>query len=172
MALLGILPAAGYLVYGIFIRGDLGSQFSGRFIPALLLSPVNYLQWMTKASLAAGGIFIMLGLLGFFLVKDKRLRNFMFGLWGAYLLYGLFFDYHIATHDYYHLPLIPIVAVSLSSVGGLVLRAFNGVHHPSLSAKRSVCHPALWLILCRVECPQSDEGRGSSSRSHHVGRDR
>ena len=117
MALIGILPATGYLVYGIFIRGDLGSQFSGRFIPALLLSPINYLQWMTKASLAAGGLFIMLALLSFFLVKDKRLRSFMFGLWGAYLLYGLFFDYHVATHDYYHLPLIPIVAVSLGLLG-------------------------------------------------------
>jgi hypothetical protein len=117
MALLGILPAAAYLVYGIFIRGDLGSQFSGRFIPALLLSPINYLQWMTKASLAGGGLFIMLALLAFFLVKEKRLRRFMFGLWTAYLLYGLFFNYHVATHDYYHLPLIPIVAVSLSPLG-------------------------------------------------------
>jgi len=117
VALIGILPAAAYLVYGIFIRGDLGSQFGGRFIPALLLSPINYLQWMTKASLAAGGIFIMLGLLAFFLGKDNRLRSFMFGLWGAYLLYGLFFDYHVATHDYYHLPLIPIVAISLGPLG-------------------------------------------------------
>jgi hypothetical protein len=117
MALLGILPAAAYLVYGIFVRGDLASQFSGRFIPALLVSPVNYLQWETKASLAAGGIFIMLGLLGFFFVKDSKLRNFMFGLWSGYLLYGMFFNYHVATHDYYHLPLIPIVAVSLSALG-------------------------------------------------------
>jgi len=59
----------------------------------------------------------MLGLLGFFLSKDKRLRSFMFGLWGAYLVYALFFDYHVATHDYYHLPLIPIVALSLSPLG-------------------------------------------------------
>ena len=117
MALIGILPAAAYLIYGIFIRGDLGSQFSGRFIPALLLSPINYLQWMNKASLAAGGLFIMLALLSFFLVKDKRLQSFIFGLWGAYLLYALFFDYHVATHDYYHLPLIPIVAVSLGLLG-------------------------------------------------------
>jgi hypothetical protein len=29
----------------------------------------------------------------------------------------LVFDYHIATHDYYHLPLIPIVAVSLAPMG-------------------------------------------------------
>jgi hypothetical protein len=41
----------------------------------------------------------------------------MVGLWGAYLLYSLFFDYHSATHDYYQLPLIPIVALSLSPIG-------------------------------------------------------
>jgi len=117
MGILGALPALIYLVYGIFLRGGLGSQFSGRFIPALLLNPINYLQWMTKADMAAGGLFIMLALLGFLFSNDKRLRNFMFGLWGAYILYGLFFDYHIGTHDYYHLPFIPIVAVSLSPLG-------------------------------------------------------
>ena len=117
MALLGALPTSAYLVYGIFIRDYLGQQFSGRFIPALLLSPLNYLQWATKASLAAGGIFIMLGLLGFFFTKDQRLRIFLYGLWAVYVLYGLFFDYHVATHDYYHLPLIPIVAASLAPFG-------------------------------------------------------
>src|SRR6266498_3045935 len=117
IALLGALPAAAYLVYGIFIRGDLGKEFSGRFIPALLLNPYNYLEWETEASLAAGGIFIMLGLLGFFLAKDQRVRSFLYSLWGAYILYGLFFDYHIATHSYYHLPFIPIVAVSLAPFG-------------------------------------------------------
>ena len=114
---IGVLPALTYLIYGIFIGGYLGGQFSGRFIPELLLSPVNYLQWATKAYLAAGGLFIMLGLLGFFFVKDGRLRSLMTGLWIAYLIYGLFFNYHVATHDYYHLPLIPIVALSLSPVG-------------------------------------------------------
>jgi hypothetical protein len=95
----------------------LGSQFSGRFFPALLISPLNYLQWATKVNLAAGGLFIMLGLLSFFLVKQKQMLGLMVGLWGAYLLYGLFFDYHVATHDYYHLPFIPIVALSLAPLG-------------------------------------------------------
>lgn len=118
MAIIGALPALIYLVYGIFIRGTLGGQFVGRFIPALLFSPLNYLQWMTKADLAAGGIFIMLALLGFILTTDVHLRNLMAGLWISYFVYGLFFNYHIATHDYYHLPFIPIVAVSLSPLGG------------------------------------------------------
>ena len=117
MTFLGVLPASIYLIYGFFIRGGLGDQFSGRFIPSLLLSPFNYLQWMTKANMATGGIFIMLGLLGFVFTSDKTLRGFMAGLWIAYISYGLFFDYHIATHDYYQLPLIPIVAVSLSPIG-------------------------------------------------------
>jgi dolichyl-phosphate-mannose-protein mannosyltransferase len=117
LAIVGAIPALIYLIYGIFIRGDLASQFSGRFVPALLLSPYNYLQWETKANMAVGGIFIMLGLLGFFLIKDRRLRIFLYGLWASYILFGLFFDYHIATHDYYHMPFIPIVGLSLAPLG-------------------------------------------------------
>jgi hypothetical protein len=116
LALIGALPASIYLAYGLF-RSDLASQFKGRFVPALLLNPFNYLQWEVKASMAAGGFFIMLGLLGLFLIKDRRMRIFLYGVWGAYLLYGLFFDYHIATHDYYHLPFIPIVGLSLAPLG-------------------------------------------------------
>ncbi|HEY3475934.1 MAG TPA: glycosyltransferase family 39 protein [Anaerolineales bacterium] len=117
IALLGAVPASFYLLDGIFTPGDLASLFSGRFMPALLISPINYLQWEVKASLAAGGLFIMLGLLGLFLTKDTWLRSFLFGLWGSYVLYGLFFNYHIATHDYYHLPFLPIVGLSLAPLG-------------------------------------------------------
>ena len=121
MAILGIIPSLAYLYYGIVVRGSLGGQFEGRFFPALLISPLNYLQWATKVNLAAGGLFIMLGLLSFFLVKDKQLQGLMIGLWGGYLLYGMFFDYHVATHDYYHLPFIPIVALSLGPLAGWVV---------------------------------------------------
>jgi len=117
MALLGSVPALTYMLYGIFIRGDLAGQFQGRFIPALLVSPYNYLAWETNANMAAGGIFIMFGLLGFFLTKDQRLRILFAGLWSAYLFFGLLSNYHIATHDYYHLPLIPIVGLSLAPLG-------------------------------------------------------
>lgn len=116
MAVLGILPAAGYLFYGIVLNGFLGQQFGGRFIPALLLSPLNYVQWATKANMAAGGMAIMLGLLSPFFVRERRTRFFIYSLWIAYILFGLFFDYHVATHDYYHLPLIPIVAVSIAPI--------------------------------------------------------
>ena len=126
IALIGALPASIYLVYGIFIRGDLASQFKGRFIPALLFNPFSYLQWEVKMSMAAGGIFVMLGLLSLVLIKDRSLRTFLYGLWGSYILFGLFFNYHIATHDYYHLPFISIVGLSLAPLGNWLFTHLSG----------------------------------------------
>jgi len=46
------------------------------------------------------------------------MQGLMIGLWGSYFLYGMFFDYHVATHDYYQLPFIPIVALALGPLAG------------------------------------------------------
>ncbi len=122
IAALGLLPGAAYIFYGVVLHGFLGRQFGGRFIPALLLSPYNYVQWAMMASMAAGALAIMLALLGLLFVQVRSLRFFLFGLWIAYILFGVFFDYHVATHDYYHLPLIPIIAISLAPLADWLLR--------------------------------------------------
>lgn len=117
MGVLGVLPGAGWIVYGKLVLGLFGGDLSGRFIPALLGNLVFYLQWQAKGTAVAGGIGIMLGLLGLFIVRERVVRAFLFGIWGAYLVFGLYFNYHISTHDYYSLPLIAIVAVSLAPLG-------------------------------------------------------
>ncbi len=127
MSALGILPAGIYIFYGVVLHGFLGRQFSGRFIPSLLLSPANYIQWASLANIAAGGVAIMFGFLGILFAQDRTLRAFLLGLWGAYVVFGLFFDYHVATHDYYHLPLIPLVAVSMAPVADVFLSHLNGL---------------------------------------------
>lgn len=113
MALLGILPGAAYFIYGVFIAGYLGQQFSGRFIPSLFLNPSYYIGWLNMLNLVAGGLVLMLSLFGLFFFDKEKLR-FMFGLWAGYFIFGLYFNYHISTHDYYSLPLIPILALSLA----------------------------------------------------------
>lgn len=64
-------------------------------------------------NIVIGGIALMLGLLGLFFVEDEK-RRFLLGLWAGYALFGMYFNYHISSHDYYSLPLIPIVALSLA----------------------------------------------------------
>jgi hypothetical protein len=119
MALLGILPGAGYLIYGIFVAGYLGQQFSGRFIPSLFLSPSYYIGWLNMLNLVIGGFTLMLALLGLFFFDDKK-RRFLLGLWAGYALFGFYFNFHIHTHDYYSLPLIPIVALSIAALADFI----------------------------------------------------
>jgi len=113
MALLGILPGAAYVVYGVWIAGFLGQQFGGRFIPAYFLNPSYYFGWIGMLNLVIGGMALMLGLLGLFFF-EKEGRRFALALWAGYVFFGLYFNYHIASHDYYSLPLIPIAALSLA----------------------------------------------------------
>ncbi len=117
LAVLGVFPGAGWILYGKFVLGLFGGDMSGRFIPSLLASPLFYIQWQTKAAAVVGGIGIMLGLLGLLIVRERAVRAFLLGIWGAYLVFSLYFNYHISTHDYYSLPLIAIVAVSLAPLG-------------------------------------------------------
>jgi hypothetical protein len=115
LGVLGVLPGAAYVVYGVFIAGYLGQQFGGRFIPALFLSPSYYLGWLGMLNDVIGSVTLMLALLGLLFFTDEKQR-FMTALWAGYLFFGLYFNYHISSHDYYSLPLIPIVALSLASL--------------------------------------------------------
>jgi hypothetical protein len=151
IAALGILPGAGYIFYGVVLHGFLGRQFGGRFIPALLLSPYNYVQWAMMASTAAGALAIMLALLGLLFVQSRVVRFFLLGLWIAYLIFGLFFDYHVATHDYYHLPLIPIVAVSLAPLADWLLRRLYDVTEGRVARVAAVAFLLVGLLITAWE---------------------
>lgn len=113
MAILGIIPGAAYLIYGIFFTDYLSDQFGGRFIPTLFLSPSYYVGWLNMLNLVIGGMILTFALLGLFFYDDKK-RRFMLSLWLGYLTFGFYFNFHISTHDYYSLPLIPIVALSIA----------------------------------------------------------
>jgi hypothetical protein len=118
MTVLGILPGASWLVYGVYVTDFLRTKFEGRFIPALLVIPSFYLGWMSMLNIVLGSALIALALLGLFFYRQ---RIFITSLWMAYLVYGIFFDYHISTHDYYSLMIVPIAALSLAPFADLIL---------------------------------------------------
>lgn len=119
---LTVLPVIAYHFYGIYVLGTLGSQFEGRFFPEMWRDPAFYIGWFDFASDFVGFAPFFLGLLGTLLFASVPLRAFAIGLWASYLAYGLTFPYHITSHSYYHLPFIPIIAISLAPVGALLFR--------------------------------------------------
>jgi 4-amino-4-deoxy-L-arabinose transferase-like glycosyltransferase len=122
MALLTILPGAAYVTYGVLIAGYLGAEFGGRFFPQLLVDPFFYLRWEGKVALILGHLGLALSVLGLFFLRMRQHRVFVIALWIGYAVFGVIFNYHIASHDYYSLPLIPIAALSLGALGGVTLR--------------------------------------------------
>jgi hypothetical protein len=115
IACLSLLPVLTYTLYGLYALG-LSSQFDGRFFPELLKDPAHYIRWGNEVISIVGFSGLFVGLLGINLFREPYQRGFVAGIWGGYLLYGLFFPYHFLTHNYYHLPLIPLVAISLAPV--------------------------------------------------------
>jgi 4-amino-4-deoxy-L-arabinose transferase-like glycosyltransferase len=147
MSVLGILPGAAYFIYGVWIAGYLGQQFSGRFVPAFLLNPSYYLGWLNMLNLVVGGMALALGLIGlFFFEKEKR--RFLFGLWAGYFLFGIYFNFHISSHDYYSLPLIPILALSLIPLAELFFSKLAQVTPTRVSRIPAYC--VLFLGLFAV----------------------
>jgi len=111
-----LMPTAVYYTYGLFIGQFLKTQAQMSFMPSLLLKSDFWNGWLMLISHVLGYTMLLLALLGGVMFRSGLPRALVIGLWIGYFLYGLIFTYHIHTHDYYHLPLIPIVALSLAPV--------------------------------------------------------
>lgn len=115
LAALSILPVAVYTVLGYFGPQDLNSQFAFRFFPQLWTQPAFYLRWKGQIEGFIGFGAFVVAFAGIFVAR-RRAMAFLAGLWTGYFAYGMTFAYHITSHDYYQLMLIPIVALSLAPV--------------------------------------------------------
>ncbi len=119
IAILALLPTALYFFYGIVLDGFLAQQFGGRFFPAMLIQPSFYLRWGLKLDAVVGSLLIALSIVGTLLFPKKK-NGVLHGLWLGYILYGLYFNYHFSTHDYYQIPFIIIAALSIAPLGEII----------------------------------------------------
>jgi Dolichyl-phosphate-mannose-protein mannosyltransferase len=111
-----LLPVALYYLYGAVIRGFLQGQAQGKFVPQYLLETYFWAGWLEQIGSMVGYVPLMGAVFGVLLLRPGSPRALMAGLWGGYFLFGLVFTYHIHTHGYYSLQLIPVVALSLGPV--------------------------------------------------------
>jgi hypothetical protein len=114
MVALLLAPTAAYYLS----RGARSSEYFSNWTVALshlLLEPWFYARWLNALQKLMGILPLLLSLVGL-LVAKPRARALLLGLWIGYIAYGLFLPYQMTSHSYYHLQLIPIVALSLAPV--------------------------------------------------------
>ncbi len=136
------------VVYFLMPRNAVGGDFLQVWTLRMvrqLLSPHIYGGWLQQLNAAFGGGFLLVALLGVAL-GNARLRTLSAGWGAAYVAYGLLVPFHIATHSYYQLPLLPLVALGLAAA----VRALR----PSVAAAPKLWQAALALgLLAAVVYP-------------------
>lgn len=140
---ISIMPAFLYYSYGTFVQGgdaQLHAQIT--FLPHLYLHAYFWKDWLVMIGQVTGYIAFVSALIGLFLSRGL-LRVVLTGLWGGYLLFGLIFTYHIHTHSYYQLQLIPVVALSLIPVAVGIKERFSSL----LSSKKHIYYLVGLLVL-------------------------
>ena len=121
MGLLMILPSALYYLVAI-------PQSSAEYVNAwtifaewtTIFSPSFYIRWMIFLENNFGLTLVFLGLLGAFLARPFD-RALLLALWLGYFLHGVYFTRQTPTHDYYHIMLMPLVALSLAPLAQLLV---------------------------------------------------
>jgi hypothetical protein len=119
MAIILTVPS---VVYYLFSLGDGSTNYIQSWViglSSMLLEPSFYVHWLTFIDNFVGLIFIFSGFAGLLISRSPG-RMMLFGLWVGYGVYGLCVPHQTTTHDYYHLPLIPIIALSLAPVASLI----------------------------------------------------
>lgn len=146
VALLAALPMILYLLIGLFVTKSLGSQTALRFFPELWTEGGFYVRWNNIIGNTAGAGAFLLSLLAIFVADPRRFRPMLMGLWLGYLAYGFTLPHHVTTHDYYQLPAIMIIALSLSAVGEVVFRKIAELYPSGLMARLAVLGVILFAI--------------------------
>lgn len=125
---LSLLPTTVFYLYGIIGAGFLRTQAQSSFVPQLVFDPFFWKGWLSNIDQVVGFPVFVTALVGLALVRPGLPRATMIGWWAGYGVFCLVFSYHIATHDYYHLQLVPIVALSLGLMVSLVFERVFELH--------------------------------------------
>lgn len=125
MAALMVVPA--FLFYILLNQGRSTEYFFAWTVTLinLITSADFYSRWLAFLGSLFGLTVLFLSLAGA-LISTPRLRWLLIGLWVGYVLYGLTLPFQMYTHSYYHIQLIPILALGLASAVNPLLETVSG----------------------------------------------
>ena len=117
-----VLPALLYYGYHLIWNQKMQQQATSSFIPQLWFKTYYWQFWLKHIWRVIGFSALVGGALGIFLIPAGWRRDFVIAMWLGYAVFGLIYNYHIHTHNYYQLQFIPAVALALGFLGANVLQ--------------------------------------------------
>jgi 4-amino-4-deoxy-L-arabinose transferase-like glycosyltransferase len=124
MAALMVVPSGIYYIAGNESRA---AEFFSSWtlsLSHLLLEPATYARWLNLVQSLMGLAVLMLGLVGVLIARGRN-KALLVGAWVGYGIYGLFLPYQMYTHNYYHLQVVPLLALSLVPVISAIQERFE-----------------------------------------------
>ena len=91
--------------------------------PTYGLIPFSTCSGLVRSRVWWGWRFFLVAVAGLLVFPKKRWQGLLLGLLAGYFLYGFTLSYHIATHDYYQMPLLAVAALGLAAVFDFIIRA-------------------------------------------------
>ncbi len=139
-AAIAVLPPVIYYWHTFFSDPE-ASLLSFQLQPQYLFDPLSYRYWLLHIENVVGFGALILALLGALMFRRRGTSALATGMWCGYVVYGLAFIYHMRTHDYYQLLLVPLVAMSLGPVSAQVLDRLDQI------AGHRMIRAGVWSIL-------------------------
>lgn len=118
-ALLAAAPVAGSLAYGVVTGGTTLADHTARFHPELWSTQQFWTDWLSMVHGTVGVGTLGLALLGGVLVPVRGVAAALVAWVLGYVAMGLTLSHHTSTHDYYSLPLFPVLAVGIGVLAAL-----------------------------------------------------
>lgn len=115
MAAIMVVPA---LLYYVVLNQGRSTEYFFSWTVALMkliTSTDFYTKWLAFLGTLFGLTILFLSIAGA-LIAPSRMRWLLVSLWIGYLMYGLTLPFQMYTHSYYHIQLIPLIALGLAVV--------------------------------------------------------
>jgi hypothetical protein len=155
MAFLSLAPGVIYNLISVTVGGNASAIFGTRFFPNLFTQVEFYAGWATLIRGAVGfGAFLM-AMTALLLIRNRSQRVFFGAMWLGYILFGMTVAYHISTHNYYQLPVFPIVSLGVGIFMGELLRRLE-TNPPAWSVKALI-----WILFFFLIAVNINEVRGT-----------
>jgi hypothetical protein len=129
LALISLLPS---LIYYLLNTRESSVSYFQNWVVALLplaFKPEFYIRWMLLVASLLGAASVVAMAFGL-IVMQGRGRSILLGALLGYVVYGITLPHQTTTHNYYHLVLVPLAALSVAPLVGLIMERVEQQSNP------------------------------------------